>query len=110
MLIRVIPLILASLLLAAHFLRDGNLVLTLLCGSFPLLLLIKKPWSWLAGQLFAYSGAVVWLYITVALVQQRIYWGMPWFRLVMILGGVAVFTSWAGYLLNAAPVKEKYLS
>ena len=110
MLIRVIPLILASLLLAAHFLRDGNLMITLICGLLPLLLLIKKRWSWLAVQLFAYSGAAVWLYTTVAILQQRIYWGMPWGRMVMILGGVALFTSWAGYLLNAAPVKEKYLS
>ncbi len=108
MVIRVIPLILASLLLAAHFLRDGNLVLTLTCGLLPLLLLIKKRWSWLAVQIFAYAGGAVWLYTTVALVQQRMVWGMSWARLVMILGGVALFTIWAGYLLNAAPVREKY--
>jgi hypothetical protein len=110
MLIRVIPLILASLLLAAHFLRDESLMLTFMCGMVPLLLLIKKRWSWLAVQLLTYAGAAVWLYTTITLVQERIYWGIPWSRLAMILGGVALFTSWAGYLLNAAPVKEKYLS
>ena len=104
------PLILASLLLAAHFLRGGNLVLTLMCVLIPLLLLIKKWWSWLAVQLFAYAGAAVWIYTGVAIVQQRIFWGMPWARLVMILGGVALFTIWAGFLLNTASVKAKYLS
>ena len=76
----------------------------------PLLLFVKRRWSWLAVQLFAYAGAAVWLYTTVTIVQQRIFWGMPWVRLVMILGGVVLFTIWAGYLLNAAPVKEKYPS
>jgi hypothetical protein len=109
MFVRVIPLLLTSLLLAAHFLRDGNLVLTLICVLIPLLLLIKKRWSWLVVQLFAYVGAVIWLYTTVAMVQQRIFWGMPWVRLVMILGGVALFTAWAGFLLNSSRIKEIYL-
>jgi len=109
MFVRVIPLILASLLLAAHFLRDGNLVLTLMCVLMPLLLLIKKRWSWLVVQLFAYAGAAIWIYTTVALVQQRIFWGIPWVRLVMILGGVALFTAWAGLLLNSSRIREMYL-
>ena len=109
MLTRIMPLIVASLLLAAHFLRDGNLVLTLGCVLVPLLLFVKSRWSWLAAQLFAYVGAAIWLYTTTAIVQQRIYWGEPWVRVVLILGGVALFTAWAGLLLHAQPVKERYL-
>ena len=47
MLIRIIPLLLAAMLLGAHFLRNGNLVLMAFCLSVSLLpammMLVKKP-------------------------------------------------------------------
>ena len=107
---RVIPVILAALLLGAHFWRAGNLVLAVMCGLMPLLLFIKQRWSWLTVQLFAYAGVAIWLYTTVTFVQERIYWGQPWLRLVFILGGVALFTAWAGFLLNSPRVKVRYLA
>lgn len=106
--IRIIPLIVASLLLSAHFLRAGNLVLAVICVLFPLLLFIKRRWSWMVVQVFAYVGVAIWGYTTFSIVQQRIYWGIPWVRVVLILGGVAAFTAWAGLLLNASKVKERY--
>jgi len=106
--IRIIPLILASLLLGAHFLRTGNLVLAAICVLLPLLLFIKRRWSWLIVQMFTYVGVAIWGYAAFNIVQQRIYWGMPWIRVVLILGAVVAFTAWAGLLLNASKVKERY--
>jgi hypothetical protein len=35
---------LASLILGAHFLRDGHMLFVLLCLLFPFLLLIRRRW------------------------------------------------------------------
>ena len=110
MILRVVPLILTALLLGAHFWRSGNLILALVYGLFPLLLFIKQRWSWLAVQIFAYVGVIIWLYTTVAIVQERINWGLPWVRVVFILGGVALLSAWAGMLLNSPRVKARYLA
>jgi hypothetical protein len=106
--VRVIPIIIAALLLAAHFLRAGNLLLTAVCGLMPLLLLIKKRWSVWALQLFAFAGVVIWLGVAITIVRQRIMLGDSWLRVLFILGGVALFTAAAGLLLNSAAVKERY--
>ena len=108
MILRLLPVIVAFLLLAAHFLRSGQHWLVLLCGLTPLLLLPKRRAGWLLVQAAAYVGAAVWLHTTVILVQQRLFWGLPWGRTAAILGIVTLFTAWAGYLLNSPVVKQKY--
>ena len=108
MFIRLIPLIIAFLLLGAHFLRSGYLILTGVSIIAPLLLLIKRRWILLLVQWLAYSGAIVWIQTTFSLVQQRIMTGVPWVRMLFILSGVTVLTLYAGYLLNADIVKRRY--
>jgi len=110
MVLRITPLIVASLLLAAHFLRSGNLGLVIASLLVPLLLVIKKRWSLIIVQLFAYLGVVIWVITTISIVRQRMLWGIPWSGVVIILGAVALFTGFAGLLLNSAVVKEKYPS
>jgi NADH:ubiquinone oxidoreductase subunit 6 (subunit J) len=102
------PLLLTALLLGAHFLRNGNLILTLFCLLAPLLLLIKKQWSWLMLQVLIYLGAFIWLNTTIAIIQQRILWGQPWDRVLLIMGTVILFTIWAGLLLNSQKIKPRY--
>ena len=108
MLIRIIPLLLAATLLASHFLRSGNLILTVLCLLAPLLLLIKKQWSWLLLQGLVYLGVFIWLNTTVGIIQHRILWGQPWSRVLLIMSGVMLFTTWAGLLLNSPQIKLRY--
>jgi hypothetical protein len=100
--------ILAAVLLGAHFWRAGNFVLALICVLTPLLFLVKQGWSWLAVQLFAYASVVIWFITTITIVQERIHWGQPWLRVIVILGGVALFSAWAGLLLNSPRVKARY--
>jgi asparagine N-glycosylation enzyme membrane subunit Stt3 len=108
MVLRLVPLIVAALLLGAHFLRDGNLGLMVVSVLVPLLLLIKRRWSLIVVQLLAYVGTVIWIQTTIMIVQERLAQGMSWVRVVIILGVVALLTAWAGWLLNSAVVKEKY--
>ena len=108
MFLRIIPLILAFLLLGAHFLRSGNTILIVASVLAPCLLLVKKRWTLLLIQGLAYCGVLVWIHSTVVLVRQRIAIGAPWGRMLLILSGVALFTLWAGYLLNSDVVKRRY--
>ncbi len=110
MIIRIIPLIVSSILLGAHFLRDGNLILAAACVLIPLLLLIKKPWSLLATQGLMYVGVVIWLYTAYTMIQVRQFLGQDWSRLAIILGTVALFTLFSGLQLNSAVVKKRYYS
>src|SRR5512146_211650 len=61
----------AALLLAAHFLRQGNLVMTALCALSPLLFVCRKRWSLIVLQVLAYVAAGVWIVTTVRLLQER---------------------------------------
>ena len=108
MLLRVIALTLAFLILAGHFLREGNLILMFLCFFVPFLLLIKRRWGLIVVQLFAYGGVFVWLYTMVLLVQERMLLGSSWVRMAIILSVVAMFTGVTGALLHASFVQERY--
>ena len=108
MIIRLIPLIIAFLLLGGHFLRSGHLIFTGASILAPFLLLIKKRWILLSVQWLTYLGAIVWIYTTFSLVQQRRMAGAPWVRMSLILSGVTVLTLFAGYLLNSDIVKRRY--
>ncbi len=76
----------------------------------PLLLLVRKRWSLIFVQLSAYAAAVVWVYTTIHLVQERMISARPWGSAVIILGSVALFSVFAGFLLNSRKVKERYPS
>jgi hypothetical protein len=82
----------------------------LLSVLIPLLLLIRKPWSLILVQLSAYAAAVVWVYTTIRLLQERMISARPWSGAVIILSSVALFSVFAGLLLNARKVKERYPS
>ena len=75
MVLRIIPLVIASLLLAAHFLRHGEIGFVVLCVLVPLLLLIKNRRSLILVQFSAYAGAAVWVYTSLQIVRERMMFG-----------------------------------
>jgi type VI protein secretion system component VasK len=99
---------LASLILGAHFLRDGHMLFVLLCLLFPFLLLIRRRWVLQLLQGYALVGAFIWAQATYALVQTRIAEGESWTRMLLILAGVTLFTLWAGFLLRSRRLQERY--
>ncbi len=75
--LRYLSIILAAILIAAHFLRSFSLIPMAICLFAPFLLMIKKRHrSWMASAI--------------------------------ILGIVALFTLFAGWLLNSQEIKERY--
>lgn len=106
--LRYIPIILAAILLSAHFLRSYNLLAMVLCLLAPLLLMIHKRWSMLTLQLSTIPASLIWLFTLYGIIQQRSFEGRSWTASAIILGVVAAFTLLAGWLLNSSKVKEHY--
>lgn len=106
---RLIPLILSAVLLAAHFLRSFDLLPMLLCLLAPFLLLIKKRWVLRVLQALTIISALVWLYTLYGIIQERIFEGRSWTASAIILGVVAAFSLFSGWLLNSPKVKDNYL-
>jgi hypothetical protein len=108
MILRVGLYTIASVLMAAHFLRQGNWLLAALCALLPLLFLYRKGWVLVALQVAAYAAAAIWVVTAVQLVQERIAMGRSWTAAVIILGAVALFTALSGALLNSRAIRQKY--
>lgn len=99
-LVRFLPLALSSLLIAAHFLRTGNILVTIGCLAVPLLLLIRKPAVRIGVQIMLVIAAVEWVRTAFMIAQERAASGAPVTRMFVILGSVALFT-----LLSALPLR-----
>lgn len=106
--VRLIPMLISVLMLAAHFLRSGPTILVLLCLTIPLTLFVRRRWSLRLVQLFLLLGAAEWIRTLVALVLERQALGEPWLRLMIILGSVAAFTAGAALMLQAKKVRARY--
>ncbi|MEI7847303.1 MAG: hypothetical protein WCK35_16000 [Chloroflexota bacterium] len=106
--LRILPLVISALLLAAHFLRSSSFLPVVLCFLVPFLLFIKKRWVLWVLQVFTVFAAVMWIIALKAIIQERIFEGRSWLASGIILGLVAFFTLGSGLWLNASRVKNSY--
>ncbi len=106
--IRLFPVFLSSLLMAAHCLRWGSWVLAIVCLVFPVLLVCTKPWAARIVQLFLIIASLEWLRTLFVFANRRIAESTPWTRLAVILGSVAVFTAASCCVFFMKPLKERY--
>lgn len=103
-----VPVVLSFLLLGAHFLREGQTVIVICAVLLPFLLFIRKPWVVRLVQFFLVAGAMEWLRTLLFLRAIRIELGMPWMRLVLIVGTVALITACAALVFYHPALKIKY--
>ena len=94
-LLRAIPVVLAALVLAAHFFRARSLALMAASLALPFLLLVGRRWSARVVQAGLLLGAVEWVRTIAYFAGQRMEAGRPWARLAVILGTVAALTALA---------------
>ena len=106
--LRLIPVILSFLLLAAHFYRAGHLILTGLCVAALFLLFLRKSWVPRLFQVLLVLGAVEWLRSLYFFAAMRIAWEQPWTRLAIILGSVALFTALSGLVFEGRSLRARY--
>ena len=95
--------ILSGLLLGAHFLRAGQLVLVAVFVGVPLLLFVRRRWSVRLVQIVLFLGALEWLKTLVLLGSARQAAGEPSLRLVVILSAVTLVTAAASVLVGLEP-------
>jgi hypothetical protein len=95
--VRLLPVILADLLLSAHFLRFS--------GVFPAALALL-----LLGTLFIlmFIATLVWIDSTIKLVQLRLMLELPWLRLAVIMMLVIALTVFAGFWMENKKIKTFY--
>ena len=105
---RIVLYVIASWLMAAHFLRAGDLIATALCLAAPVLFFLRYHWSLIVLQGLAYVAAAIWLETAWRIVAMRRLFGEPWLRSAFIIGAVAAITVLAGVLLNGKSLRARY--
>lgn len=105
---RLIAPIIALLLLGASFLRAGDTALVAACGLLLLLLFVPRPWAARIAQLALVLAALRWLWLTWLLAGARAAAGVPYTRMVAILGAVALLTLLATLVFRAARLRRYY--
>lgn len=90
-----LALLLVTLVSAAHFLRARETGLVGVCLLAPLLLLTRRAWAVRALELLLLAAAGAWVWTTIQLIHLRVHHGLPWLRLALILGAVALITALA---------------
>ncbi|MFO7892748.1 MAG: hypothetical protein R6U63_03345 [Longimicrobiales bacterium] len=100
--------VLAMVVLAAHFLRAGWLpVVVVLVAVIPLLGL-RRRWVPRLFQLILGLGALEWLRTLLELRDIRQALGQPHARMVAILGMVALVTALAAAIFELPPIRRWY--
>jgi hypothetical protein len=109
-LIRLLPVLISLLLMAAHFYRAGIMILVICIPASALLLLVRAQWAVRVVQGILVLGGIEWIRTLVTLVMQRQDMGMPWIRLAVILGVVALVTASSALVFRLKSLRERYKS
>jgi hypothetical protein len=106
--VRLLPVMLSFLLLAAHFYRAGQLLPAGLCLAAPALLFLRRAWVPRLFQALLVLGALEWLRALYVFASMRIAFEQPWTRLAMILATVALFTALSGLVFRSRHLRRLY--
>lgn len=106
--LRLLPVILAFGLLAAHFSRADMFPATLVSLATPLLLLIRRPWIARSIQVLLLLAAAEWIRSMLGYIQVRKDIGEDWGRLAIILGSVALLTACSALVFRGKSLKKRY--
>lgn len=107
-LLRLLPVILSLLVLAAHFLRAGLLPLSLILLALTALLALPKAWVARSTQGVLVVGAVEWLRTAVSYILTRHRLDLPWGRLAIILATVIVVTLGSALVFQSRALRRRY--
>ena len=107
--LKLIPVILSFLLLAAHFYRAMLFPLAILALVLLFFLFIKEKWVARLSQAVLVIGALEWVRTLLKLIEMRQAMDLPWTRLAVILGIVALFTGLSALVFQGHSLKERYI-
>ena len=95
----VVP-ILGLLILAAHFLRFGNMGLAITIVAMAGLCFTRFGWARIVCYVALFAGSFLWVQSGIEFVQIRMAVGQPWIRLVVIMGSVCAFSLFGAWILS----------
>ncbi len=103
-----IPIILSSLLIAAHFIRYDFKLMAIFCLLLPALLLFRRTWVPKVITTFLLLYSIEWVRTMVSLVEQYKLQERPFLKLVIILLSVIVFTLLSSAVFKSQTMKNRY--
>jgi hypothetical protein len=106
--LRLLPVIIAFGLLAAHFSRANMPPAVVVTLITPFLLLIRKPWIARSMQVLLLIGAAEWIRSMLGYIQVRKEIGEDWGRLAIILVTVALLTACSALVFRGKSLKKRY--
>lgn len=107
-LLKLLPIFVSALLLGAHFYRAGMNPLVIFFLMFPTLLFFRRVWAVRLVQVILVLGALEWVRTMFVLVAERRAYGLPWGRLAIIIGLVAMFTGCSALLFHCRTLRKYY--
>jgi len=103
-----VPPVLSLLVLGAHFLRAGTPLLVGVALGTLVLLFVRRRWAARAAQIVLVLGALEWVRALVALTGERMSEGLPYGRMVVILGVVAAVTAASALAFRGRTLRRWY--
>ena len=103
--LQILPIALSLIVLGAHFLRAGNSVMLVIVLALLALLPVRRWWAARTVQAGLVVGALEWTRTLVGLARLRAEAGEPATRLVLILGGVALWTGLSAFLFQTTRLR-----
>ena len=103
-----VPPALSLLVLGAHFLRAGAPLLVLVALGTLVLLFVRRRWAARAAQAVLVLGTLEWVRATVVLAGERVSEGLPYLRMVVILGVVAAVTAASALAFRSRALRRWY--
>ncbi len=99
---------LSVLVMGAHLLFHGQLVLVLLALALFALLWVRRPWAVRVLQVALLADAAEWVRTLVGSAAERQARGQPWLRMGLILGAVALVALAAAALLEHPRLRARF--
>jgi len=103
-----VPIVLSLLLLCAHFFRSGDMLLLAVVVLLIPALAIRKPWLARTVQVGLVFGVFEWLRTGMILATERVHAGVPYHRMLWILGAVAALTMISALLFQTRTLGKIY--
>ena len=103
-----VPALLSLIVLGAHCMRIGMPYLMVIPVAALVLLLWPRRWVARLVQTTLVLGALEWLRATIGYVSIRMGLDMPWMRLALILGSVALFTLLSALVFRTQRLRQRY--
>jgi len=106
--LRLLPVVLSLLVLAAHFLRARQALPMALAVALVAVVFVRQRWAPRVLQAALWLAAAEWVRTLFVFAGERMARGEPVARLVAILAGVTLLTLLSSLVFRAAPLRRWY--